>query len=203
MLRALCTLPIFRLLVIGLMLVGRPHAAPIEEALTESDTSSPTLESVEDRFSQGIKAYEEQNPSGALAIWKDLVNADYDGFELWFNMANAAWRLGEIPEAKLYWMRAALHEPFDADLHINLTLAESACLDRVEEAPRLALWKHLDRMFLLVPKGMGRASALLMLWCAMGLVFAIQMGWLAFFGTPLWGALALSIGWVVFVFNKA
>ena len=30
----------------------------------------------------------------------------------------------------------------------------------------------------------------------------INLGWLAFVGTPLWGALALAIGWFVFVFKK-
>ncbi len=45
-----------------------------------------------------------------------------------------------------------------------------------------------------------RGDRLFISWLGTGF---IQMGWLAFFGTPLWGALALSIGWVVFVFNKA
>jgi predicted small integral membrane protein len=44
-----------------------------------------------------------------------------------------------------------------------------------------------------------RGDRLFISWLGTGF---IQMGWLAFFGTPLWGALALSIGWVVFVFNK-
>jgi len=45
-----------------------------------------------------------------------------------------------------------------------------------------------------------RGDRLFISWLGTGF---IQMGWLAFFGAPLWGALALSIGWVVFVFNKA
>lgn len=30
----------------------------------------------------------------------------------------------------------------------------------------------------------------------------IFLGWLGFYGTPLWGALAISIAWIVFVFRK-
>ncbi len=45
-----------------------------------------------------------------------------------------------------------------------------------------------------------RGDRLFISWLGTGF---IQMGWLAFFSTPLWGALVLSIGWVVFVFNKA
>jgi predicted small integral membrane protein len=30
----------------------------------------------------------------------------------------------------------------------------------------------------------------------------IFLGWLGLYGTPLWGALAISIGWIVFVFRK-
>jgi predicted small integral membrane protein len=29
----------------------------------------------------------------------------------------------------------------------------------------------------------------------------INMGWLAFFGAPLWGGLFISIGWFIFVFR--
>jgi predicted small integral membrane protein len=30
----------------------------------------------------------------------------------------------------------------------------------------------------------------------------IFLGWLGTYGTPLWGALAISIAWIVFVFRK-
>jgi len=35
----------------------------------------------------------------------------------------------------------------------------------------------------------------------LGSVF-IMLGWLGFFGTPLWGGLALCIFWAIFVFRK-
>jgi len=44
-----------------------------------------------------------------------------------------------------------------------------------------------------------RGDRLFISWLGTGF---IHMGWLAFFGTPLWGALALAIGWTIFVFNK-
>jgi predicted small integral membrane protein len=31
----------------------------------------------------------------------------------------------------------------------------------------------------------------------------IFLGWLGFYGTPLWGAVAISIAWIVFVFRYA
>ena len=44
-----------------------------------------------------------------------------------------------------------------------------------------------------------RGDRLFISWLGTGF---IHLGWLAFFGTPLWGALALAIGWFVFVFLK-
>ncbi len=44
-----------------------------------------------------------------------------------------------------------------------------------------------------------RGDRLFISWLGTGF---IHLGWLAFFGTPLWGAVALAIGWFVFVFRK-
>jgi predicted small integral membrane protein len=44
-----------------------------------------------------------------------------------------------------------------------------------------------------------RGDRLFISWLGSGF---INLGWLAFVGAPLWGALALTIGWFVFVFKK-
>ena len=44
-----------------------------------------------------------------------------------------------------------------------------------------------------------RGDRLFISWLGSGF---INLGWLAFVGAPLWGALALAIGWFVFVFKK-
>ena len=44
-----------------------------------------------------------------------------------------------------------------------------------------------------------RGDRLFISWLGSGF---INLGWLAFFGAPLWGALALMIAWFVFVFRK-
>ena len=44
-----------------------------------------------------------------------------------------------------------------------------------------------------------RGDRLFISWLGTGF---IHLGWLALVGSPLWGALALSIGWFIFVFRK-
>jgi predicted small integral membrane protein len=44
-----------------------------------------------------------------------------------------------------------------------------------------------------------RGDRLFISWLGTGF---IHLGWLGFFSTPLWGALALACGWFVFVFRK-
>jgi len=44
-----------------------------------------------------------------------------------------------------------------------------------------------------------RGDRLFISWLGSGF---INLGWLAFIGAPLWGALALMIVWFVFVFRK-
>ena len=45
-----------------------------------------------------------------------------------------------------------------------------------------------------------RGDRLFISWVGSGF---IALGWLAFFSTPLWGALILSIAWFMFVFKFA
>ena len=45
-----------------------------------------------------------------------------------------------------------------------------------------------------------RGDRLFISWLGPGF---INMGWLAFYGAPLWGGLILSIAWFVFVFRYA
>jgi tetratricopeptide (TPR) repeat protein len=145
-------------------------------------------------FRSATQAYEAQDPTTALAQWKELVYEDYDAFELWYNMGNAAWRLNQIPQAELYWQRAALHAPFDPDVAFNLNLAAQSHVDRVEEAPRLSIWKLFDRLFLSLPHGLPSALAQIFLWLGMGLLFASQMAWIAWKRRHLlFVTLALSI----------
>lgn len=44
-----------------------------------------------------------------------------------------------------------------------------------------------------------RGDRLFISWLGTGF---INLLWLAFFGTPLWGALAVTVAWVIFVFRK-
>ncbi len=44
-----------------------------------------------------------------------------------------------------------------------------------------------------------RGDRLFISWIGSGF---INLGWLTFFGAPLWGALALVIAWFIFVFRK-
>lgn len=44
-----------------------------------------------------------------------------------------------------------------------------------------------------------RGDRLFISWLGTGFIHLL---WLAFFGTPLWGALTITAGWVIFVFKK-
>ena len=44
-----------------------------------------------------------------------------------------------------------------------------------------------------------RGDRLFISWLGTGF---INLAWLAFFGPPLWGGLALAIAWVIFVFKR-
>jgi tetratricopeptide (TPR) repeat protein len=150
-----------------------------QQGLDQSGTVGSAAVSIgtpEDRFHQASAAYEAKDPEQALIAWRDLVDDGFDGFELWYNMGNAAWRLGESAEALLYWERAALHAPFDPDLNANLELARESLIDRVSDAPRLQIWNQIDQLFLLVPQKLPAGFGLIFLWLASTLIVLGRLG---------------------------
>ena len=76
-------------------------------------------------------------------------------------------------------------------------------IDLVSSIIAMGLWERLD------PGGnprhgvfgidTTRGDRLFISWLGSGF---IALAWLGFYGTPLWGALALAVGWFVFVFRK-
>lgn len=83
---------------------------------------------------QGRKAYESGDFDSARAIYQELADQGYQSFELYYNLGNTYYKLGELAGSILYYERAKKINPLDEDLLFNLGLVTSKITDKVTVA---------------------------------------------------------------------
>ena len=71
----------------------------------------------------------------------DMVSAD-----LYYNIANCYYKLGDIPHSVLYYERALKLNPHHADARNNLEIAQASVQDRIDSVPRFILAQWIDNL---------------------------------------------------------
>jgi tetratricopeptide (TPR) repeat protein len=135
-------------------------------------------------------AYAEGNYQKAITLYDSLL-ADGISYELYYNIGNCYYRIDDITHAVLYYERASLLSPGDADVRFNLQMARSKTIDKiVPESEMFFVTWYRSLVNMASVDGWG-SSALVMLGLALVLallyLFANQI-WLrkiGFFGALL------------------
>jgi len=70
-----------------------------------------------------------------------MVSAD-----LYYNMGNCYYKLGDIPHAVLYYERALKLSPHHADAANNLEIAQASVQDRIDSVPRFILAEWFENL---------------------------------------------------------
>jgi tetratricopeptide (TPR) repeat protein len=86
--------------------------------------------SAEEIYFEANRAYKEDRYQEAIDDYLDLINNGYVNGHLYYNLANAYFRAGQLGRAILNYKRAQLLIPRDADLNFNLRYA----LDQSQDA---------------------------------------------------------------------
>ena len=90
-----------------------------------------------EKFNKGVESFSSGNYQDALDSWLDLYNTGYKSAKLDYNIANAYFKLQNIPAAILFYERACLLDPADEDINYNLQIARTMIVDRFQEIPEL------------------------------------------------------------------
>lgn len=104
-------------------------------------------EQAAERFTAANAAYREGDYARAQSDYQAIVDAGWESGAVYFNLANAYFKLNELGEAIAYYDRALRLRPRDADLRANANFARSLVPSDTEDAPALwqRLWQgHLD-----------------------------------------------------------
>ncbi|MDE2654507.1 MAG: tetratricopeptide repeat protein [Gemmatimonadota bacterium] len=113
-----------------------------------------TLAAQQPLFDEGNRLYQDGDFAGAADSYSAVLEGGFESAAVYYNLANAHVRLGELGEAVLNYERAARLDPGNDDIRANLALVNQRLLDRIEPMPRFWLLSVFDWWMGLMPRGM-------------------------------------------------
>ncbi|MXV15728.1 tetratricopeptide repeat protein [Hufsiella ginkgonis] len=102
-------------------------------------------------FGRANAQYAKSQYKEAAATYRRLISEGFQSAPLYYNMANACYKTGDIPSAILYYEKAARLSPGDEDIRFNLLLANSKITDKIEAVPEFFLAKWWRSAILAFP----------------------------------------------------
>ncbi len=99
------------------------------------------------RWEAGNKYYIEGNYEKAIEEYSAIVEGGEYSVKLYYNLANAYFKQGEIGKAILYYNKALRLAPSQDDIRHNLAIAESQSKDKIAVIPEFFLnrWLRIVR----------------------------------------------------------
>ena len=111
----------------------------------------PTVTQVE-FYQEGNRLYQEGDFEEALASYLRLVEAGFGSGEVYYNIGNTYFKLGDLARSILYYERARRLLPGDQDVQANIDLARSLTVDEIEPLPRFWLFSAVEWWVGLLPR---------------------------------------------------
>ena len=150
-----------RAVVLAAMVASVVPAIPVSGALevaaidvlgsARSSALGPAPTQVE-FYQEGNRLYQEGDFEGALASYLRLVEAGFESGEVYYNIGNTYFKLGDVAPSILYYERARRLLPGDEDVQANLDLARSLTVDEIEPLPRFWLFSAVQWWVGLLPR---------------------------------------------------
>lgn len=91
---------------------------------------------LENAFAKANKAYTAEKYEIAIAGYNQVLKAKLHSAELYFNLANAHYKLNHIAPAIYNYEKALQLDPSDTDIITNLGYANQMKIDAIEELPK-------------------------------------------------------------------
>jgi tetratricopeptide (TPR) repeat protein len=92
-------------------------------------------------FDKANQLYLNGEYSAAREEYQKVINSGFESAELYYNLGNTFYKLGQIPSAILYFERALILSPKDVDIQFNLDLANKLVVDKINPVNEFFLKK--------------------------------------------------------------
>jgi tetratricopeptide (TPR) repeat protein len=90
------------------------------------------LQAANETLVQAEKAYDERQYKTAITLYEQLIKEGYTSYQLYFNLGNSYYKNGNLGRAIHAYEIARKLEPDDEDIKINLSLANSKTIDKID-----------------------------------------------------------------------
>ena len=101
-------------------------------------------------FEEGNALYNQGKYAEAIAKYELLLDKDTHSPALYFNMANAHYKLNNVAPTIYYYEKAKLLNPNDKDIQINLNFAQNMTIDAIDNVSDVGfsrLFKNIVNTF--------------------------------------------------------
>lgn len=92
-------------------------------------------------FEEGNTLYNQEKYNDALNKYKAVIENGEHSAELYFNIANAHYKLNHIAPSIYYYEEALRLSPNNRDIKNNLAFAQNMTIDAIEESPQIGISK--------------------------------------------------------------
>ncbi|HZJ35021.1 MAG TPA: tetratricopeptide repeat protein [Gillisia sp.] len=99
-----------------------------------------------DLFQEANTAYNEGNYSEAINNYERILKNGETSAELYYNLANAHYKLTHIAPSVYYYEKALQLDPGDPDIKNNLGFAQKMLIDEIEIVPKTGLSKIINKL---------------------------------------------------------
>jgi len=86
---------------------------------------------------QGDNAYVRNDYAAAIQIYESLLKTKGEAADIYYNLGNSYYKMGDMAKAILNYERALLLNPGDGDIRSNLEIARSKIVDKTDAAPQI------------------------------------------------------------------
>lgn len=105
-----------------------------------------TLVAQEDLLRKANELYTKDQFTEAIEVYNQILMANVESPEVYFNLGNAYYKTKQYPKAILNYERAQLLSPEDEDIAFNLQVANQNVVDSIQELPGIFIvrwWNSL------------------------------------------------------------
>jgi len=100
----------------------------------------------EQLFNNANALYTNAKYEDAIAKYESILNTDKHSAELYFNLANAHYKLNHIAPTIYYYEKALLLNPDDADVKTNLSYAQNMTIDAIQSSPKVGFSRIIENI---------------------------------------------------------
>ena len=112
---------------------------PVDTTAAEATVEDQTPRAASELWQEGVTAYSDSRYQDAVSAWDELIASGKEAPEVYCNLGDAWFKLGNYPKAILNYERALKLDPSFSDARYNLDFAGGFVQDKIEAVPEFIL----------------------------------------------------------------